>query len=125
MTDAMTRVFDGLAEGRHDPRLENVTATVRFDVMDDGRTNRWLLTVKKGDVQASRKSAPADLVIRCERALAERLFAGKANAMAAVLRGELTVEGSADLLVLIQRLLPRPHAARRTEVAAGYAGRPR
>ncbi len=120
MTDAMTRVVDGLV-GRADPRLENVTATVRLDVVDGRRTQRWLLKVENGDIQISQGSAPADLVIRCERALADRLFTGKANAMAAVLRGELTVEGSADLLVLVQRLLPRPRPARRKGVAAGYA----
>lgn len=125
MADPVGGVFDRLGAEGHDRRLENVTASVRFDVMDGRRTNRWFLTVKKGDVRVSRKNAPADLVIRCERALAERLFTGKANAMSAVLRGELAIEGSADLLVLIQRLLPRPQAARRKGVAAGYAGRPR
>ena len=125
MADVIAGVFDRLVADGHDTRLKNVTATVRFDVMDGGRTNRWLLTVKNGDVQVSRKSAPADIVIRCERELAERLFTGKANAMSAVLRGELTVEGSADLLVLIQRLLPRPRAARQKGVAAGYARGPR
>jgi hypothetical protein len=120
MTDAMTRVVDGLV-GRADPRLANVTATVRLDVVDGRRTQRWLLTVDNGDIQISQGSAPADLIIRCEAALADRLFTGKANAMSAVLRGELTVEGSADLLVLVQRLLPRPRAARRKGVAAGYA----
>ena len=66
MTDAMTRVVDGLV-GRADPRLENVTATVRLDVVDGRRTQRWLLTVDNGDIQISQGSAPADLVIRCER----------------------------------------------------------
>jgi alkyl sulfatase BDS1-like metallo-beta-lactamase superfamily hydrolase len=125
MADAVAGIFDSLAARGHDPRLGSVTATVRFDVVDGRRTQHWLLSVKNGDVQVSRKSSAADLVIRCERALAERLFTGKANAMSAVLRGELTVEGSADLLVLIQRLLPRPRAARRKGIAAGYAGRSR
>jgi putative sterol carrier protein len=124
MTDAMTTVVDGLV-GRADPRLANVTATVRLDVVDGRRTERWLLTVENGDIQISQGNAPADLVIRCERALADRLFTGKANAMSAVLRGELTVEGSADLLVLVQRLLPRPRAARQKGTAAGYARRRR
>ena len=125
MTDVVAAVFDELAAIGHAPRFENVNATVRFDVMDGGKTQRWLVTVKKGDVQVSRRNAAADLVIRCDRSLADRLVTGKANAMSAVLRGELTVEGSADLLVLIQRLLPRPRAARQKRVAAGYAKRPK
>jgi alkyl sulfatase BDS1-like metallo-beta-lactamase superfamily hydrolase len=121
MADAVAVILDGLAARGHDPRLENVSAAVRFDVVDGRRTHHWLLSVKNGDVQVSQKRSAADLVVRCERMLADRLFTGKANAMSAVLRGELTVEGSADLLVLIQRLLPRPRAARRKGVAAGYA----
>jgi hypothetical protein len=121
MADAVTRVFDDLAALGHVPRLGGVNAVVRFDVLEGRRTQHWLLTVKNGNVEVARKRSPADVVIRCERTLADRLFTGKANAMSAVLRGELTVEGSADLLVLIQRLLPRPHAARRKGVAAGYA----
>jgi alkyl sulfatase BDS1-like metallo-beta-lactamase superfamily hydrolase len=124
MADAVAVVLDGLAARGHEPRLAGMTAVVRFDVLDGRRTQPWLLTVKNGDIRVSRKSAAADLVIRCERALAERLFTGKANAMSAVLRGELTVEGSADLLVLIQRLLPRPRAARQKGVVAGYARGP-
>ena len=125
MTDVVAAVFDELAAIGHAPHLENVNATMRFDVKDGGKTQRWLVTVKKGDVQVSRRNAAADLVIRCDRSLADRLVTGKANAMSAVLRGELTVEGSADLLVLIQRLLPRPRAARKRGVAAGYATGPR
>ncbi|MGH3016881.1 MAG: SCP2 sterol-binding domain-containing protein [Gaiellaceae bacterium] len=125
MADAVAVVFDSLAARGLEPRLAGMTAVVRFDVMDGGRTQPWLLTVKNGDIQVSQKNAAADLVIRCERALAERLFTGKANAMSAVLRGELTVEGSADLLVLVQRLLPRPRTARKRGVAAGYARGPR
>jgi alkyl sulfatase BDS1-like metallo-beta-lactamase superfamily hydrolase len=124
MADAVAVVLDSLAARGHEPRLEGMTAAVRFDVLDGRRTQHWLLTVKNGDIEVSRKNAAADLVIRCERPLAERLFTGKANAMSAVLRGELTVEGSADLLVLIQRLLPRPRAARQKGAAAGYARGP-
>jgi putative sterol carrier protein len=123
MTDVIAAVFDQLAARGHEPQLEKATATVRFDVRDGSRTQRWLLTVKKGDLTVSRRNAVADLVIRCDRTLAERLFTGKANAMSAVLRGELAVEGSAELLVLVQRLLPRPRLARRKGLAAGYARR--
>jgi len=122
MTDVVAAVFDELAARGHEPQLEKATATVRFDVKDGRRTQRWFLTVKRGDLAVSRRNAAADLVIRCDRALAERLFTGKANAMSAVLRGELAVEGSAELLVLVQRLLPRPRA-RRKGPAAGYAKR--
>jgi putative sterol carrier protein len=121
MADVVAVVLDSMAARGHEPRLKGMTAAVRFDVLDGRRTQHWLLTVKNGDIEVSQKNAAADLVIRCERRLADRLFTGKANAMSAVLRGELSIEGSADLLVLIQRLLPRPRAARQKGVAAGYA----
>jgi putative sterol carrier protein len=125
MPDAITRVFEAVGARGHEPQLEKTTAAIRFDFIDGKRTQHWLVTVDKGDIEVSRKRAPADLVIGCERALAERLFTGRANAMSAVLRGELTVEGSAELLVLVQRLLPRPRVTRRRGVAAGYARRQR
>jgi putative sterol carrier protein len=103
--------------------LEKVTGSVRFDVIDGSRTQRWLVTVKKGDIAVSRKNAAADLVVRGERELLERVFSGKENALAAVLRGELTISGASELLVLFQRFLPRPHDARRKGVPAGYARR--
>jgi putative sterol carrier protein len=123
MTDAVAGVFDALAARGYEPQLEKVNATIRFDVTDGGQTQRWLLSVKKGNLEVSRRNAAADAVIRCDRTLAERLFTGKANAMSAVLRGELEVEGSAELLVLVQRFLPRPRLAGRKGVAAGYAKR--
>ena len=117
-------VFDSLAARGHEPRLEGMTATVRFDVLD-GRTDGALAPhgeerrhpgLSKERCRPTSSSAASG---RC----AERLFTGKANAMSAVLRGELAVEGSADLLVLIQRLLPRPRAVRQKGVAAGHARR--
>jgi putative sterol carrier protein len=123
MPDVIAAVFDEVAARGHVPQLEKVNVKVRFDLTEGRRTEHWLLTVSKGDMQVSRKRATADLVIGCERALAERIFTGRANAMSAVLRGELTVTGSAELLVLVQRFLPRPRVARQKGVAAGYARR--
>jgi len=43
--------------------------------------------------------------------------------MAAVLRGEVAVEGDPRLLVRLQRLFPRPQGGRAQRLAAGSAGR--
>jgi putative sterol carrier protein len=115
--------FDRLAERDHEPLLAKARGTARFDVSDGRRTERWLVTLDHGDVRVSRRNAAADMVVRADRPLFERIVQGKANALAAVLRGELSVEGSAELLVLFQRLLPRPSDAKRKGVAAGYARR--
>ena len=43
----------------------------------------------------------------------DKVAAGKVNAVAAVLRGDMQVEGDWRLLVRMQRLFPGPRAARR------------
>ena len=122
--DAVELFFEELGSRGHEPRLEKAEGSLRFEVSEGKRTERWLVTVKKGDVEVSRRNASADLVLRAPRPLFGRLVRGRANAMAAVLRGELIIEGFApELLVLFQRLLPRPKDARRMGRKAGYARR--
>jgi predicted lipid carrier protein YhbT len=129
MADATTEFFELLASRGHEPLLEKATGTLRFDIVDGRKTERWFLTTTKGDLAVSRKNVAADLVIRGDRTLFERMVRGKANAMAALLRGALTIEAESreapELLVLFQRLLPRPHAARTRGRATGSARRHR
>jgi hypothetical protein len=113
--DPVAGFFDELGARGHEPLLDAATCKVRFDVVDGRRTERWTLTVTKGDLAVSRAAGASDLVIRGERPLLERLVRGEANAMAALLRGELTLDGTSELIVLVQRLFPRP---RRTRAAS-------
>jgi putative sterol carrier protein len=108
MGDATSEFFDGLAQRGHNPMLEKVSGTMRFDLRNRGRTDRWLVTIDKGDLTVSRRNAKADCVLRAERQLFDRLASGEANAMAALLRGAIAVEGDPQLIVLFQRLLPGP-----------------
>jgi putative sterol carrier protein len=108
MTDTTTKFFRALEERGYDPRLEKVKATFRFDLTDDGRKARWLVTVDKGNIAVSHRNAKADCVLRADKATFEGIAAGKVNAFAAVLRGTLRVEGDAELLALFQRVLPAP-----------------
>ena len=123
MADATTEFFDVLARRGHEPMLEKLRATMRFDLADDGRTERWLVSVDNGDVSVSRRNARADCIIRMDRALFQRLANGEVNAMAALLRGAIAVEGDPQLLVMFQRLLPSPPGSRDPRHAAGYAKR--
>lgn len=107
-TNATREFFEGLARRGHEPLLEKVTGSLRFDLVRNGRTERWHLAIDKGDVTVSRKNEPADCVVRVDRSLFERIAKGEVNAFAAVLRGEAAVEGDPRLLVLCQRLLPSP-----------------
>ena len=89
MTEAATAFFEALAREGHHPMLESVKATVRFDLTEEGKTERWFLTIDKGDLTVSRRNVRADCVIRAERSLFEGLASGRVNAMAALLRGAL------------------------------------
>lgn len=108
MTDTTTKFFEELEARGHDPRLEKVTATFRFDLQNGDKKNRWLVTVDKGDIAVSHRNAKADCVLRADKATFEGIATGRVNAFAAVLRGTLRVEGDAELMTLFQRVLPAP-----------------
>jgi putative sterol carrier protein len=113
MTDAATEFFDQLGRRGHEPLLGKTTGTLRFELVDGKQTERWLLTVDKGDVSVSHKNVAADCTIRAKRALFDGMAGGTVNATAAVLRGELAIDGNWELMVLFQRLLPGPPGSRR------------
>jgi putative sterol carrier protein len=107
-TDATREFFEGLPRRGHEPLLEKATGSLRFDLLRKGRTDRWIVTIDRGDVTVTHKNEPADCVVRMERALFDRIATGEVNAFAAVLRGEAAVEGDPRLLVLLQRVFPSP-----------------
>jgi len=115
--------FDELGSRGHEPLLRKVTGSARFDVVAGQRTERWLVTIDKGDIRVSRGNAAAGSVLRADKASFDRVVAGQLNLMAAVLRGEVAVEGDPRLLVRLQRLFPRPQGGRAQRLAAGSAGR--
>ena len=119
MTDSTAEFFQELGRRGHEPLLEKATGIVRFDLVDGRRTERWFVALDRGDVSVSRKNAAADCIVRGDRSLLEAMATGEANAMAAYLRGELTLEGDPELLVLFQRVLPGPPKRRRRRPSAG------
>ena len=122
-SDSTAGFFDELASRGYEPLLRKVTGSARFDVVAGRQTERWLVTIDKGDIRVSRGNAAADSVLRADKASFDRIVAGQLNLMAAVLRGELAVEGDPRLLVRLQRLFPRPQGGRTRRLAAGSAGR--
>ena len=108
MSDDVVEFFEELGRRGHEPLLAKVTGRVRFDLVDGGRTDRWLVAVDKGDTVVSHQDGRAECTIRAERALFERLCRGEENAMAAVLRGALVCTGDVELLYAIQRIFPGP-----------------
>jgi putative sterol carrier protein len=106
MGDETATFFEDLGRRGHDPLLEKAKGTIRFDLIGDGRLEHWLVRLDGGAVAVSRGRARADCVARADKALFDALARGDANAMTAVLRGELTFDGDPELLVRFQRLLP-------------------
>jgi putative sterol carrier protein len=113
MGDSTAEFFDELTRRGHEPLLEKTSGTIRVDLRDGKKTERWLITIRKGALAVTRQNAPVDCVISADRALFDEIASGKTNAVAAMLRGAIGVEGDVPLLVSFQRLLPGPPRARR------------
>ncbi len=116
-SDAIAEFFAELGRRGHEPLLEKARGSARFDIADGKRTERWLVTIDKGDLRVSRRNARADCILRVDRSTFERAAAGKLNIMAAVLRGAVTVGGDPRLLVLLRRLFVKPSRQRRSRTA--------
>jgi putative sterol carrier protein len=123
MSDATTQFFDALAERGHEPLLRKSRGTVRFDLATGDETESRYITIDRGTISVSRKRSPADGVFRVDRALFDRIASGEVNPVAAVLRGEVRVEGDWRLLMLVQRLFPAAPGARGPRRRAGWAKR--
>jgi hypothetical protein len=124
MADATTDFMNALGRRGHDPLLQKVNETVRFDIVNGKKTDRWLMRIENGDVTVSHKGGAADTVIRADREVFGRMARGEANPVASVLRGDVAWEGAWKNLVAVQRLFPGPPAASHGQPSAG-AGRKR
>ena len=123
MTDATARFFEELGERGHEPLLGRITGTIRFDLDHDTTVERWFVAIDKGDVKVSHKNAKADTIVRVDRELFDGMAGGRINAMAAVLRGVISVQGDLEIVTVFQRLFPGPppSRARRPATVGGRA----
>ena len=121
--DAVTAFFEDLGSRGYDPLLRSVSATVRFDLVSGKATERWLLTIQKGNLSVSHRNVRADAVIRLSRDLFGGAASGETGLLPAMLRGEVVLEGDYRLMIMVRRLLRNRLAVPRREAAAGYARR--
>jgi putative sterol carrier protein len=106
--------------------LERTSGTVLVELDDDGRTERWYVNVKRGDVSLA-KSLPAkasapDCTLKTKASTFKAIRTGQLNLLAAILRGLLSIEGKVALAVALQGLFD-PSAGSAGEAVAGYARR--
>jgi putative sterol carrier protein len=125
MAEETAKFFEQLDQRGHEPLLEHATGTIRFDLVQGKRTDRWFVSVKNGDIAVSHENGEADVVVTTDEAVFDQLVSGEQNAMAALLRGAVGVEGRVQLLAQFQRLLPAPPKARRRRRQAAGSARSR
>jgi SCP-2 sterol transfer family len=117
MTDAdlVDRFFEELSRRGHDPLLDRAESTGRFEIVRGEHTDRWLVTVKGGYITVSRGDGDADWVMRADRGAFNRVIHGDAGALAALVRGTLSVTFEADAyrLGLLVRLFAGPQESRK------------
>jgi hypothetical protein len=88
--------------------LEHDRRRLRFELVDEDCVQLWTLAFDNGDVTVDRDDSDADGVVRVDRAWFDRAVTGEEKLLPAVLRGEISLEGSYGLLVQFSRLLPGP-----------------
>src|SRR6478735_3192578 len=106
MSDPTADFFDDLNRGGHQPLFGKLSGRVRFDIVDNGHTRRWLVAIDKGDVSVSKnpdEEGSTDCRVQADKALFDRLCRGQENATAAVLRGAIECSGDVELLLGLQR----------------------
>ena len=109
MADATAEFFGELGGRGHEPLLQKASGTLRFDLRDGKRIERWLVAVEKGDVAVSRRNAEADCVVSTDRALFDGIASGKDERDGGdAARRDRASRATSQLLVLFQRLFPGP-----------------
>jgi ubiquinone biosynthesis protein UbiJ len=108
VTDPTAAFFEGLRQHDRQPALARRSGIVRIDVDDDGRQERWFVAIDDGTVKVSKRNQSADSIVRVEKQLLDRIVTGNANAVTAMLRGEVSLQGDWNLLIVFQRLFPSP-----------------
>ena len=120
----MAGFLRALEQRGHEPALDRTNGTVRFDLDRNGRAEHWFLEIRRGTFALSRGAGAADCVVRGTADVMDDIASGRTNALTAMLRGELSLEGDRRLIVRVQRLFPEP-IGRRTTDSSRVVGRRR
>ncbi|QLQ37461.1 SCP2 sterol-binding domain-containing protein [Micromonospora robiginosa] len=112
MVDTATRFFEELDRRGFEPLLVKTSGTLRFDLHEGAQTNHWLLEIDRGNLRVRQEDGEADTVVGTDPRLFGALVDGEENAIAALLRGDMTVVGDLRLVLQIERVFPGPPDSR-------------
>jgi putative sterol carrier protein len=115
LADPVNKFFDELERRGHEPLLEKAKGSLRIELTDGKKAERWLVVFDRGDISVSRDSTKADCSLTADRALFAQIVRGRANAVTAILRGEVSAEGELELLFLLQRVFPTSSPPRKPQ----------
>jgi putative sterol carrier protein len=108
MADPAPRFMGLLGHTTHVPSLESTSGTIRFDLHQGSNVTHWYVRIQKGDVEVYQSDDEADCIVSGTEEDLAAVASGRMNAMAAVLRGAIQVQGKAILIGQLQRLFPGP-----------------
>lgn len=112
MVDATTKFFEDLDRRGFEPLLAKTAGTLRLDLHEGVYTTHWLLQIDRGNLQVRQEDQEADTVVVTDPRLFGDLVTGQENAVAALLRGDMTVSGNLRLVLQLERLFPGPPDSR-------------
>jgi hypothetical protein len=123
MSDPTAEFFAGLATLEYQPLLAKVNGMLRFDIADVNTSETWFVVIDRGTIDVSHdppdEAARITCSLRCSRQLFDGVVTGQTNAMAALLRGEVTFDGDPELMLLFQRIFPGPPAPAHSRTPTG------
>ena len=123
MADAATNFFEELAQRGSVPPHNRLKATLRFDLEHPQGLDRWFVDLDHQDVSVSHRNEKADCVVRTDRDLFGAILEGRINAMAAMLRGLIGIEGDPTILMMFQRAFRGTELVQPRKVVESKAGR--
>ncbi len=108
MSTATAEFFRELGQRENEPLLENVEGTLGFELENGKQTDRWSVAINDGKASVRHTGGKADCAVHMKESLFEGMISGNVNPMAAVLRGEVALQGDMELIMRFQRLFPGP-----------------
>lgn len=112
MVDTTTRFFEDLDRRGFEPLLVKTSGTLRFDLHEGPHTTHWLVEIDHGRLRVRQADGEADTVVGADPRLFAELVGGEENAIAALLRGDMTVMGDLRLVLQVERVFPGPPDSR-------------